>query len=695
MRVALVVSVVSVVAASCACDGANVDAADAGVVVDAGVVDDDDDVIVEGACVIDVDAAPDGVDSVACRADFDALASTPLDATLPGARSVKVGFDRQDPSAAPLWFQHSTRFPIHYEYASAHRSGGDLPLIGDLGTFNTTEYFSPERRFLLGAVTHYEGPDVWALEISPYDTASPEMITTLFTAVKARGFFGPALRFHPTSEAVAATVAALPLPLVTTDELYAGIDVQPLSVGTAIGRLRFESAANLETVYLSPEEIVVLDQAPNDISTVQGLITEEFQTPLSHVNILAQNRGSPNMGLRGAMTNPELRALEGQYVAFTVTTDGYTVVASTAEEAAAFFEASRGEPVVLPPLDLTKDEIVAIADVTATEGAGGGLRAALVEATRAYGGKAAQYAVLARTEGLPVRPAFAVPVFFYDQFMRENGFVDRVAALLVDDAFNTDAAVRDAALAALRDDMLTAPVNVDFQDALMRTIVDGGFGIRSLRYRTSTNSEDLDGFPCAGCYESHTGDPKDWDDTLDAIRETWSTVWLFRTFEERRYYGVDHLSVGMALLVHENFPDEEANGVAVTNNPFDPSGLSPAFYVNVQTGGVAEVVHPPSGVTSDQFLSYFSLPNQPTAFLSHSNLVDDGATVLTARQVHDLGVALNAIHNAFSDAYGPGAGNSGWYGMDVEFKFDQPSDDDGSGAPQLFIKQARPFPQVE
>ena len=28
------------------------------------------------------------------------------------------------------------------------------------------------------------------------------------------------------------------------------------------------------------------------------MITEEFQTPLSHVNVLAQNRGTPNMGLR-------------------------------------------------------------------------------------------------------------------------------------------------------------------------------------------------------------------------------------------------------------------------------------------------------------------------------------------------------------------------------------------------------------
>jgi phosphoenolpyruvate synthase/pyruvate phosphate dikinase len=211
-----------------------------------------------------------------------------------------------------------------------------------------------------------------------------------------------------------------------------------------------------------------------------------------------------------------------------------------------------------------------------------------------------------------------------------------------------------------------------------------------MRFRTSTNSEDLEGFPCAGCYESQTGDPAAWDDVLNAIRTTWASIWLFRTFEERSYYGIDHKSVGMALLVHHNFPDEEANGVATTNNPYDPSGLEPAFYVNVQWGGEAEVVHPPAGVTSDQFLYYFDNPNQPITFISHSNLVADGENVLTLSQTHELGVALSAIHERFSEAYGPAAGNDGWYAMDVEFKFD---DRDSPGdVPKLYVKQARPYP---
>src|SRR6185369_9065201 len=192
------------------------------------------------------------------------------------------------------------------------------------------------------------------------------------------------------------------------------------------------------------------------------------------------------------------------------------------------------------------------------------------------------------------------------------------------------------------------------------------------RRSSSNNSEDLDGFPCAGCYDSAKGDPaKGVDDVLNAIKFTYSTVWKFRTFEERAYYSVDHHSVAMALLVHNNFPDayEKANGVAITANPFDESGLEPAFYINVQFGGKVEVVAPPAGTTSDQILYFFDNPNQPITYLAHSNIISADSTVLSRDQVHSLGVALDAIHERFSPAYGPAAGNKGFYAMDIEFKF--------------------------
>jgi hypothetical protein len=645
--------------------------------------------VVEGPCLIDADEeAPDSVTEIPCKADFDAMASTPLDASLPGATSAKVVLDRYDNDA--LYFQNSTRFPIHYNFVSEHLSGGDLPIVPELSTFEATEYYKPDRRFVLGAVSYYEAPDVWALELSPYDTASVEMIQALYEAVAKASYFGPKLAFHPTSGAIEKLAEKLPesVKVITTDIIYGLTDYQPLTVGTTIGRIHFAEAAELEDIYLAYEDIAVLDEAPNDISVVAGLITQEFQTPLSHVNVLSKNRGTPNMGLRDAFQNEQLRALDGKWAKLTVGATAWTIEPATDAEAEAFWADHKPTPVVLPPLNLDVKDLVDIEDVT-PEPEGESLRDSIKESVRAWGGKAAQYSILAKTDDVPIPKAFGIPVFYYHQFMEENGFFARMETLLANADFKSEPSVREDELAKLRADMLLAPVDEAFQ-TLLKAKLETDYPGLSMRFRTSTNSEDLDGFPCAGCYESQTGSPSNWDTVLDAVRGAWSSIWLFRTFEERNYYGIDHHSVGMALLVHHNFPAEEANGVATTNNPFDLAGLEPAFYVNVQYGGEAEVVHPPPGVSSDSFLYFFDNPNQPITFIGHSNLVPDGETVLTVSQTHELGVALKAIHDRFSPAYGPKSGNKEWYGMDVEFKFDDMGQEDGK--PHLFIKQARPYP---
>jgi hypothetical protein len=644
----------------------------------------------EWACTLAAGAPePDSLDEIGCFDDFTALASIPIDVSIPGARSVKVAFDRVDET---LHFQNSKRFEVHYDWVAKFRSGGALPLVPSRSSFNTTEYFSPERRFILGAISYYEGPKVFTLELSPYDTASAEMIQTLHEAVQAHTYFGSSLLFHPTSDSVAVEAKKLPpsVQKTTTDQLFAGIDYQPLTLATGIGRLRFTTAKETEINPPSNQDLLVLDEAPNDISVVRGLITQTFQTPLSHINVLSANRGTPNMGLKGALTNSTLRALDGKLVKLVVGALDWRISEVTTAEAEAFWLATRPKPVTLPAFDLTKTEIVDVEQCTSVALDGGTLRDNIKDAVRAYGGKAAQYSLLRRIPNVPIRPAFVVPMAAYDSFMRTNGLYEKVEALLADASFRTDARVRVAKLEELYAAILAAPVDPALQEAIRVRSTTANYVGSKLRFRTSTNSEDLDGFPCAGCYVSHTGDPTKWNSVLDAIRATWASIWSFRTFEERSFYGIDHRSVGMALLIHRNFPEEEANGVAITANPFDVAGLDPAFYVNVQAGGDAEVVAPPPGVKSDEFLYYFSQPNQPITFLSRSNLVAPGSSVLSTTQTYQLGRALDAIHTYFSKAYGPAAGKTGWYAMDVEFKFDD-ADEPGK-PPSLWVKQARPYP---
>lgn len=633
----------------------------------------DEDATGDLVCTLAEGEKPDSVPTFGCPADWTTMASRPLDGSISGARSSKTIIDQADANA--LYLLNAEKYPIHYDFCAEHLSGHGLPPVGDTGTFSSTEYYSPSRRFMLGALTHYEGPDVWAYEIAPYDTASAAMVTAAYKLLKSAAWFGDRLFFHPTSENVERLVPDLPdsVKVISTDEIYAGITYIPLNLGEAVGQLRFLAVDDLENqeAFVTPRDIAVLDRVPNDISVVAGLITDGLQTPLSHVNVLSQNRGTPNMVHLGAMTDPALLALEGRWVRLTVEAFEYTIVETTKAEADAWWESHKPPAVAVPALDTSVTELRNVHELSEAD-------------IPAFGGKASHYGTLSKIgDAVPIQAAFGLPVHYYRAFAEANGIDDAIDALLADPAFLADIAVRDEKLGALRDKVKAGTLDPAFVTAVKARIAEvcpGG----GTRFRSSTNAEDLDGFTGAGLYDSKTGDVNDPDDPIeDAIRKVYASLWNLRAFEERSWRGIDHKAVAMALLVHRNFSDEEANGVALTANMFDAA--QPAFYINVQTGGTS-VVQPPAGVTTDQFLYYFLYPGQPMTFFAHSSLIASGTTVLTNAQAYALGKALQAIHQAFAPTY-QHAGK--FYAMDVEFKFD---DKDTPGTPALFIKQARPHP---
>jgi hypothetical protein len=653
---------------------------------------------VELVCVHEGDEAPDYLGDLGCAGDFEALASLPLNASIPGARTVKTVIDRMDDDA--LYFQNSNKYMIHWEFVSEHLSGHGLPPVPPLAQFNEKEYYSPSRRFLLGAVTFYEEPGVWVYEISPYDTASAEMVAAAYGIIADHAFFGGELLFHPTSQAVETEAKKLPESVrqISTDELFAGISYQPLNLGTSTGKLRFLETEGLASESLNYRDIVVLDSVPNDIGVVSGIITGELQTPLSHINVLSQNRGTPNMALIGAQEDVALKALDGLWVELTVGAFEWSIGEITQNEAETWWEENKPAPVGVPSLDAETLAIVDIEDLLQFEtppevGAqadADAMRAALDLAIPAYGGKASHYAGFPymNPELVPTPRAWAIPLGYYVQHMETHGLYQTAEAMLADPDFQGSGEVRAAMLESLQKAIIDAPLDPEFR-AAVHTKMQTDFPGQKVRFRSSTNAEDLDGFTGAGLYTSKSGDladPKKQPE--EAIKKVWASVWNYKAFDERQYRSIDHLSVGMALLCHRSFPDEEANGVALTANIFDTSGLEPGFYINVQKGG-ASVVLPEAGTTTDQIIYHYFQPGQPAIFLSHSNLVASGETVLTATELYRLGQALEQIHLFWMDLYGPSLSDPmAFYAMDVEFKFDRV--DGGEAA--LYIKQARPHP---
>jgi Pyruvate phosphate dikinase, AMP/ATP-binding domain len=635
-------------------------------------------------CQVTEGPSTDYSQALGCEEDFIALSSLPLDASIAGARSIKTVIDRSDGDA--LYFTNSRCYPIHWDFASQFLSGNGLPPVPDIGTFNSIEYYSPNRRFLLGAVTHYEGPAKYAYELSPYDTADVAMIEQAYRQIRDASWYGDELWFHPTSAAIEALVPMLAddIAVITTDELFADVQYQPYNLGETVGRLAFYQADEVAGTYIPFRDIAVLDAVPIDISITAGIITAEFQTPLAHINVLSVNRGTPNMGLRGAHEDPELLALEGQNVRLVVDAFGYTIEEVTQEEADAWWEEHRPDPLTVPTIDLATTELVDMEDMVDDAA---DLGEAIALGITRFGAKGTNYAALYDMDHdvVPIQDGFSVPFYHYDRFMTDNGFWDQITELEARPEWS-DPTYREEQLLAFQADLRAAPVDPSLVADVITKFQTKFPALTKIRFRSSTNAEDLGTFTGAGLYSSNTGDIDDPLDSVDmAIRETWLSIWNPRAYEERGYYGIDHHTCAMALLTTPNFPDEEANGVAITNNIFDTTGVEPAFYVNVQVGE-NEVVQPELGVLPDAYLHYFYYPGEPVTYITHSNLIPSGQTVLTPPQVHDLGVALDAIHKHFLPVHGD---DGMWYGMDIEFKFD---DKDDPGNPTLFVKQARPFP---
>lgn len=592
--------------------------------------------------------------SLGCLAAFQAQAARPLSTALPGAYTVKTMIDQADSDR--VHFQDTTAYPLHRAFAVAQLGyPRDQPFVD--------EYFLPERRLLLGAITHYEDADLWAYELAPYDTATTAQVAKALRLLRALTFLGDRLRVHPGSREQEARFADLPadVPTLTTDEIYRGLRYQAHRPGTTLGRLRRLPAAELSAAAVGPTEIVVLDHAPQDLPVGAGVVTEDFQTPLSHVNVLSQQRMTPNMTLRDARSL--LASSEGQWVRLAVGAFDYQLTPATQAEAEAFWAARRPGPTAVPAPDYARAGLPALDELRLAD-------------VGAVGGKAAHFGELRRIAGVRARAGFAIPVRYYRQFMTDHGFDAALLALRAEPRFAAEPAYRQSALLALQARMLAAPLSPPFLQMVLERIASDMPGVR-VRFRSSTNAEDLQGHSGAGLYDAASGQPGDAQRPVEqAIKKVWASLWGFRAFEERSWVRIDPDGVAMGVLVHPAYQGELAGGVAVTANPFDPTGYGDdAFYVNAQAGEES-AASPPPGVTADQLLFFYYHNGQPAAYFARSSLVAPPATVLSRAQLFDLGQQLDAIRAHFAPL-----------AMDVEFKLVADRDQ-----AVIEIEQARPSP---
>jgi hypothetical protein len=550
------------------------------------------------------------------------------------------------------------------------------------GLFSQDEYFRVDgRRFLLGTlVRHVNGSKT--VEFTPGDAIDGEQMRRAFFAVMSHVDDPSEWKIRPTEARQLGVLRSIEgsAPIVGPNAPFASLTYQPLTAAVGFGVLRFVPASELESAELGPNVIVVTDDVPNGSAFMGGLITEAFQTPLAHVNVLARARNTPNMALRSAENDPRVEPLLGQLVRLEVRASDFELRAAMPEEADQFWQARKPTgPKLVPARDLSVRGIVPLDTKGYADSISVGSKAAgiaelyRVASPHAYCG--------AQSVPLYVPPdAFAVPFAHYVDHFKESGAEALLAELERDPAFRADPEMHAQGLAQVRDKILAQPVDPALASEVSQAVATR-FGNAKVRFRSSSNTEDLATFNGAGLHTSTSADIDGSSTSVEnALRIVWSSLWNTRAYDERDFGNVDQSLAAMAVLVHVAWQSEAAQGVAISRNAVHATRAD-QYYINAQIGE-ASVTNPAPGVTADEMV-YTPPPRTPQAdYRSHSSL-SPGKNVLTFQEVQNLGCALGAIHDHFQPLVDPNGANR-LYAMQIEWKL--------IGAERrLLVKQARPY----
>ena len=509
------------------------------------------------------------------------------------------------------WAKGSLTLPLGLQWLDDGRLY--LPLFYDLGLFRRP------RSLGLGTLMHVAAkeprPERWAFQLEFGDTVTHAELVTFFEAVTANvpAEVANEVRWlvrSPDQEAFAQTMEREQLRfhdrILRQKDLTVPGEVEVYSAGLAAGRLvRLKSGSSLETATAS--SLLLLEDVPDFLPPTSGVVTAVPQTPLAHFNLLARNRGIPNVYRAGVFEDAELETLAyyREPVVMSAREPNQLVVKQITENQLQIWQSLLAKPLVavtqvdvstLPyTVDLRSLSLSAVE--TVRPGFGGkatGYLGLLAGAPDATPDALVGISIRSYAEHLaPLRPTLLV-------MLADGMFADdaRSRFLVLEGSADFDAAYKSAADVALKGRFLSShPAGTALGDLARGSGLKGAIRARpiapatmtditealtakfghyaktqGLRFRSSSTAEDVEGFNGAGLYDSNTGyldpasAPKSSDRTHGiewALKKTWASYWSAEAFEERKLENVDHLSGNMGVVVHANFADEleQSNGV--------------------------------------------------------------------------------------------------------------------------------------
>jgi len=605
---------------------------------------------------------------------------------------------------------NTQKYRLHYEFAQ--KVLGDTRSVDE---FEMAVYFSKARTSVAGTLAFYPSLDSSiALTFFSTDMISSSLVLRAHRLLEERlqflsiGGIHNRLYYLPSGSEAEIKIASQNEELLFQDilrrnyaQLFGQVKLQILNTGTAYGKLRRLSLAQLDTAILSFRDIVLLDRLPAILPLVGGTITAEAQTPLSHVNLAAKARNTPNIAFPGEDFPDSLLALVDSMVQFTVTANGYTLVKASLEDARKYWESQSGDT-LRPVYDLNATGLPDFSELGFTS-------------SSQVGVKAANLAELHSLLEDNTNEGFAVPFYHYDQFLSYATVSDSLCGLAEKDCleearaqgicakalqicqegtdveklgayisrainnseFQSDSRIREAVLDGIQYLFRHIDLDTTFAQALNNK-AKTMFGDQKIRLRSSTNAEDLANFNGAGLYESVSASTRSGDLPADEIRKVWASVWSYRAFEERSWWNIDHLSVKMGVAVHLAYSDEVVNGVVLSQNIADYSAFG--IYANMQLGETS--ITNPSDTSKPEIVSIIPSASGTVqrVNLQYSSY-SPGVPLLTEAEARDLYQKVKRIQEHFAVLYKQSPNS---LILDIEFKLVNPDR-------KLIIKQVRPY----
>jgi hypothetical protein len=487
--------------------------------------------------------------------------------------------------------------------------------------------------------------------------------------------------------------------------------------GWSIGKLVYIPANELPQAIssgmITPQTILISDRAPLDLPPIAGLVSLTPSSPNSHTVLRLQTAGFPYLDLRPS-EKASFTNLAGQEV----------ILQTHIPPVIDFFRWNNPHypPSWFTPFGLidaalmsdsfkeqllrikSQQPVVLVEPIQRFGSYGTNTDGLTASHARFFGSKSANYGRLRRAIPTNSQPAVALSFDVWLDFMAQSlpsgsTLQTEIAGRL--QSLATNKLLLPTKLKEIRELIIDQSQFTPPQKIAILKAISSLDSKRKIRFRSSSNAEDLPNFSAAGLYDSFSGcklddlqgvsdsvclcDP---DDTKSrsifrAIQKVFASFYNDQAYAERRQFLINESQVGMAILVHYSFPDEIELANGIVNVDFSPPiGFSSFKIIQLATmvsqRGAGSVANP---VTADLpetvQVQIDSAEKQLLNLSGYSTLPPLGVPVLSyPGEYSQLFGLLAKVGGTFQSESSPGVDR-----LNFEYK---------KTPAGLFIKQVRP-----